>query len=300
MRIILLITIVLFSYINAIELGTLATGKKDGMYYKMGKDISDLFKKYNINLKPIETRGSYDNLSILDGHYIKNQNTFFAIVQKDAIAYYNYIQYTKHNRTIFNKIPAVISLGIEQIHILANIDSDFDFDRRKTYKVFCGDRESGTCITTKYIEKAYNFKFIYVNSKESTVLTKLKEGMVDLVFKVVEKPNNFFKNLEDVKFIDFPTNFTMEDMYIHSEITKEDYPWIEENIHAFAVSKVLVTNLYEKKYAPILANIANILTLNKTYIEKKYGDHWKNVDFNYTNFRKMSRASRKVILTNLK
>ncbi len=300
MKIILLITIFLFNYANAIEFGTLATGTKSGMYYKLGSDISGLFKKYGINLKPIVTRGSYDNLSILNGHYVKNKNTFFAIVQKDAISYYNYIQYNKNKKSIINKIPAIISLGIEQIHILANINSDFDFEKRKTYKVFCGDMESGTCITTKYIEKAYNFKFIYVNSKEDTVLTKLKEGMIDLVFKVVEKPNSFFQHLEDVKFIDLPTNFIMEDMYVHSELTKEDYPWIDEDIHAFAVQKVLVTNLYEKKYAPIMANIANILTLNKTYLEKNYGKYWKNVDFSYTNFKKMSRASKKVILKNLK
>jgi TRAP-type uncharacterized transport system substrate-binding protein len=295
MRIILSILFVFINFLSAIELGTIATASKSGMYYKLGQDISGLLKEYNINLTTINTAGSYENMDILNGNYIENKNTFFAIVQKDTISYYNYLQYTNNDVSILNKIPAVLSLGIEQIHLIALEDSEFDFERRKTYKVYCGEKESGSCITARYIEKAYDFKFIYINSKKENMFKKLEDGMVDMIISVAEAPAKSFENLEGVKLLDLPTNFVMEDMYIHSDITKENYSWMDEDIHAFAVSKVLVTNLSDKKYEPVIENLVKILILNKKYLAKKYGEHWDRVDFSYTNFKKISKAAKRVI-----
>lgn len=284
-----------FTSIQAIELGTLATASKTGKYYQLGSDISALLKNYSLNLKPIVTGGSYENMSILNGNFVENKNTFFAIVQKDVISYYNYLQYTNNNISILNKIPAILSLGIEQIHILALEDSEFDFEQRKTYKVYCGNKDGGSCVTAKYMAKAYGFQFIYVNSKKENRFKKLEDGMIDLIISVIEAPALLFSDLEGVKLVDLPTNFVMEDMYTHSILKKKDYPWIEEDIHAFAVAKVLVTNLSDKKYDPIIENLVKILILNKEYLTKEYGEYWNDIDFNYMNYKKFSRASKKVI-----
>lgn len=287
--------VLLFNSIYAIEFGTLATASKSGKYYQIGLDISDLLKKYSINLKPIETQGSYENLDILNGNFIKENYTFFAIVQKDAISYYNYIQYATKGESVLAKIPAILSLGVEQIHILALEDQNFDFENRKTFKVYCGEPEGGSCITAKYIEKAYDFKFVYVNSKKENSITKLQNEMVDLIISVISAPSVEFKDLEGVDFIDLPTNFVMEDMYTHSEIKKKDYPWMIEDIHAFAVPKVLVTNLSDKKYNPIIENFIKIMVLNKKYLSVNYGEYWDEMDFKYVNYKKFSKSSKKVI-----
>jgi TRAP-type uncharacterized transport system substrate-binding protein len=286
--------------LHAIEFGTIATASKSGMYYQLGKDISGLLKNYDINLTPINTAGSYENMSILNGKFVKNQNTFFAIVQKDTISYYNYLQYTNNGESILNKIPAILSLGIEHIHLLALEESEFDFDRRKTYKVYCGSKESGSCVSARYIEKAYEFKFVYVNSKKENRFDKLREGMVDIVISVTEAPAKDFKDLEGIKLLDLPTNFIMEDMYVHSNITKEDYAWNIEDIHAFAVPKVLVTNLVDKQYDPVIENFVKIMILNKSYLAQKYGKHWDKIDFSYTGFKKMAKPAKRVILESLK
>lgn len=300
MRIVVGILFFCVSVLNAIEFGTIATASKTGMYYKLGQDISSLLKNYNINLTPINTQGSYENMAILNGNYVKNQNTFFAIVQKDTISYYNYLQYTNNNESILSKIPAVLSLGIEHIHFITLEDAEFDFEHRKTYKVYCGEKESGSCVTARYVEKAYDFKFIYVNSKKENRFDKLREGMIDMVISVTEAPAKDFKELEGMKLVDLPTNFVMEDMYVHSTITKNDYPWLDEDIHAFAVSKVLVTNLSDKKYDPVIENLVKILILNKKYLAKEYGAHWDKIDFSYTNFKKMSKPAKKIVLESLK
>lgn len=286
---------IFYNFLFSYELGTIATASKGGMYYKLGSDISHLLKKYDIKLEPITTQGSYENLAILNGNYVQNKNTFFAIVQKDAISYYNYVQYKTHEKSIYHKLPAILSLGTEQIHILSLEENEYDFDKRKTFKVYCGEKEGGSCITARYIEKAYGFNFIYINSKAETVMEKMKSGMVDLMISVIEAPASKFKNLEGVKLIDLPTNFIMEDMYTHSQIKKEDYPFLSEDIHAFAVPKVLVTNLNEKKYAPIIESLVKIIILNKGLLEKEYGDYWGKIDFNYTKYKKISPYAKQVI-----
>ena len=187
-------------------------------------------------------------------------------------------------------------MGIEQIHIFTLESSKYDFEKRKTYKVFCGSEQGGSCITAKYIEKAYDFNFIYVNSKPENVINRLKDGSIDLAFKVTAAPATYFKDATDLKFVDLPTNFIMEDMYSHSVLKRKDYPWIDEDIHAYAVPKVLVTNLHDKKYDPIIENLTKILILNKRYLAKEYGKYWNDIDFLNMKFKKMSRPARDVIL----
>lgn len=278
------------------DLGTLATASATGKYYKMGQDISSILKNYNITLKPIVTGGSYENMDIMNGSFVENKNTFFAIVQKDVISYYNYLQYTNNEKnSILDKIPAVLSLGIEQIHLITLDNTNYDYDKRKTFKVWCGDENGGSCITAKYIEKAYNFKFVYVNAKKENRFERLKDGTVDVVISVIEAPATDFADLKGFKLIDLPTNFIMEDMYTHSMVTKKDYPWLGEDIHAFAVPRVLITNLSDEKYNPIVANLTKILILNQPYLAKTYGDYWSKMDFSYTSFKKMSTPAKEVI-----
>jgi TRAP-type uncharacterized transport system substrate-binding protein len=295
MKYFLISILFLITSLQAKDLGTIATASKTGSYYKLATDISSILKEYDLDLEPVETAGSYENISILNGTFLENKNTYFAIVQKDVIAYYNYMQFKLDGKGILSKIPAVLSLGTEQIHILALEDNEYDFEQRKEYKVYCGDIDSGSCVSAKYIEKAYNFKFEYINSVKENSIAMLEEGVVDLIISVIKVPSEDFKNLEGIKFVDLPTNFIMEDMYTHSFIKKEDYSWVEEEVHSFAVAKVLITNLTDKKYDPIIETIVKILVLNKDALGKDYGEYWNEIDFNYTNYKKFSKASKRVL-----
>ena len=280
-----------FSY----NLGTLATASENGMYYKLGNEIAQVLKKYDVDLEPITTAGSYENLDILNNNIVDNKNTFFAIVQKDAIQYYNYLQYVNTQKSIYHKIPAVLSLGTEQIHIITLDGNEYDFESQKEYTVYCGGQYGGSCISAQYIEQAYGFKFTYVNSEFENLIDKLKDGSLDLIFSVIEAPAEKFQNFEGVKLVDLPTNFVMEEMYTHSTIKVDDYPFLSEDIHAFSVAKVLVTNLNDEKYAPVIENLVRILMLNKEFLAKEYGEHWAKIDFYYTNYKKMSLPAKKVI-----
>jgi hypothetical protein len=66
-------------------------------------------------------------------------------------------------------------------------------------------------------------------------------------------------------------------------------------MHAFAVPKVLITNLADAKYAPIIENIVKIVVLNKKLLAQEYGAYWNNIDFFYYNFKKMSPYAQKTL-----
>ena len=287
---------VLFVYnMFAINLGSLATASNNGVYYQMGKDISILLSSYKIQLKPISTDGSFENISILDGHDVKHKNTYFAIVQKDAISYYNFAQHTSSGTSVYKKIPAILSLGTEQIHIFTSKKNNFNFENRKTYKVYCGGSESGSCITAEYIEKAYHFKFIYVNTQKETVAEKLQNGMLDLHISIISAPAKKYENLKNLKLVTLPKNLIMDTMYTHKNVNKSVYNWLDESIDMYSVPRVLITSLTDKKYDVVIDSIVKIILKNRNKLKMENPDIWADTNYEYTNYKNFSNVSKKII-----
>ena len=279
----------------AIDLGNLATASKTGAYYQMGKDLTELLSQYNINLKPVNTDGSFENMSILDGHAVKHKNTYFAIVQKDSISYYNYTQRLNSGKSIFKKIPAILSLGTEQIHIFTAKDNNFNFKTRKSYKIYCGKRESGSCITAEYIEKAYNFDFKYVNTSSDNLEEKLKKGELDLFISVITAPAKKYENRKNVKLIELPNNLIMDTMYTTSTLNTNTYNWLDVPTKVFSVQKVLMTNLNKKKYEVVIDSIVKVILLKRDSLKEKNPKLWKDVDFSYMSYKYFSPISRNIV-----
>jgi len=286
----------LFTYnVFAINLGSIATASNNGVYYKMGKDISSILSPYKIQLKPVSTDGSFENISILDGHDVKHKNTYFAIVQKDAISYYNYTQRTSSGKNMYNKIPAVLSLGTEQIHIFTSKNNNFNFENRKTYKVYCGQSEGGSCISAEYIEKAYNFKFIYVNTKKETVEQKLQNGMLDLYISVISAPAKKYENMKNLKLVSLPTNLIMDTMYTHKNVNTSIYDWVDESIDMYSVPRVLITSLTDKQYDVVIDSIVKIILKNRNKLKIQYPDVWGNINYEYVSYKNFSKVSKEII-----
>jgi TRAP-type uncharacterized transport system substrate-binding protein len=281
--------------LQAYEFGNIATASKTGKYYELAVDMQSLLKKYDINITPVLTSGSYENLAILDGKSIALQDTFFAIVQKDAIAYYSYLRYKETQKSVFKTLPAILSLGTEQIHVLVKEDSDIDFDVPTAYNVYCGDESGGACVTAQYIQEAYNLQFNYINANKEEVLNAIRNGTIDIEIRVQEAPIGDLFEVQGIELLDMPTNFVMEEMYLSEEVTKTQYPWLIEDMHIYAVPRVLITNLDEEKYEPVIESFVKIMLLNKEYLASKEHGFWTDIDFTYMDYKKFSKASRRVI-----
>ena len=271
--------------IYAINIGTILSSKDDEISYKLANDIKDLLNKYDIKLQVNNNNNSKDSINKLINN---KKNYFFAIVKKDAISFVN----AKNN--IYKKIPSILSLGNDQIHIFKNETKDIDFYKQKEFTVFCGDENSDSCITSKYIQKAYDFNFTYIKSSKN-IFDDLKNNKFDLYISIKRSPYEKYKNLLNIDLIDLPTNFTMEDMYLHGKILADDYSFLLENIHSFTSSRVLVTNLNNKKYEAIIKNIIKIILYNKNRLIEK-NKYWEHIDFQYFDFKKFSKVSKRIIL----
>lgn len=281
--------------IMAYNLGSIIVDGKTEIDYKLASDMSDLLEKYEIDSNLTLTVNSYENLENLHKAMEENSSKYFSIIQKDAIKYYNSLQYELNQEVLYEKLPVVLSLGEKQIHIISNKNNEFNFETQKEFSIYCGEKNSNSCISAQYIEKAYDFNFTYNTGTFYENIQKLKDSSIDLLFLVDDVPSNKIEALNDIKLVDLPTNFEMEKMYTHFNINSSTYSFLDEDIHTFAVSRALVTNLSDDQYAPVIESIIKIIMLNKELLVKKSGQHWENIDFYYTKYKKMAPNAKKTI-----
>ena len=285
-----LIFVICINYLFAIDIGTINI-QNDNNLVEQTKDIQKLLNKYEINIKINKNDNSHDAINTLITNVSDN---FFAIVNKDTI--YNYNKQSKQNKSIYSQIPAILSLGEEQIHIFTNINNEFDFDIKKDYKVYCEDNISNSCITARFVASMYELDFTFLNSSIDTIEDDLKSNKIDLFISVKKAPAKEFINFIDVKLIDLPTNFKMEDMYINTQLSSDTYSFIDEDMHIYSVKQVLITNLKSKKYNALINNIIKIIVLNKDYLYKNNPKIWNENDFSYIKYNKFLKTAKLTIL----
>ena len=292
MKIFFILLCVLVLDLFAVNFGTILSNDSNESNL-IANDIKLLLKNYKIDIRNEKVNSSYEAIQKL---LEKEDNSYFAIVNKDAITYYNKTQNSKYSqKSIYNDIPAILSLGSEQIHIFTSNKNDFDFELQKKFKVYCGEKNSDSCIALDYIQKAYKFNFEYINSNEKSIFHDLKSNKIDLYISVKKAPYSPYVNLKGLNLIDLPTNFKMEDMYIHSTISNSDYPYIDDKIHSFSASRVLITNLNESKYKNIITSFLKVILLNKEYLIKDGKLYWEDIDFLYFEYKKFSLEAKKTI-----
>jgi len=293
----LMIKFILFYFIfilniHALNLGNFLIENNNKLSHELSLDIKNLLSEYDISINIKENNNSSINIDKLINN---NDTNFFALVNKDSIEYFN-ANYNDDYKTnsIYKKIPAILALGSEQIHIFANENKLFDFELNKKYKVYCGSKNSSSCISTYNIEKSYGFDFTYIDIKEDEIFKSLSKGNIDLYFYVGVAPVKKFKDLNGVTLLDLPTNFVMENTYINNKISADDYLFLNDDIHTFSSPKVLITTLKDSKYNIVIKDLIKIILLNKSYLNKK-NILWNNIDFEYFEFKAFSKISKKNI-----
>ena len=162
---------------------TIATGFRDGTYYKMGMDLKDVWQKVGINAYVKESRGAWQNLiDILD------DKVDFAITQLDAYALAA-AEFEKNTGKKFQNYVKVVSvLHPEEIHILSagKINSFIELDGAN---VGCGPKNSGSCITASFLAYAFNIKMNLINASYEDSLKMLEQGKIDALMEAYKTTN---------------------------------------------------------------------------------------------------------------
>jgi len=288
----LIVILLCINYMYAINIGTISI-KNDDNLISMSKDIQKILKKYKINSKIQIENNSLDSIEKL----INNKtNNYFAIVNYDSILEYNNKKSKKYGRSIYRNIPVILTLGSEQLHIFTNENNEFEFDIKKEYSVYCGKKDSDSCISAKYIEKVYGFIFTYKKSNIKEIQSDLQNNKIELFISVKKAPYKGFLNFKNIKLVDLPTNFKMEDIYLNSQLKTDTYTFLDEDMHIYGVNRVLITNIKDKKYDALIKNMVKIIMLNKNYLDKNNKIIWEDVDFMYFRYKKFSKVSKNTII----
>ncbi len=225
---------------------SIATGSKRGTYFAFGKQIAEISKdKVLVEVK--NSNGSEDNIRRMDGF----ENVAIGIVQSDVISRFKFS--TKpEERKMADQLRLITPLYDEEVHLLANksVRSFKDLDGKK---VSAGREGSGTYMTAQLLSQVLDIEPEFIAQKEGQALQALKNGQVEAMLFVGGKPLNYFVKLNE-RFRKYPQDF--EDIhvvsistsdfpdglsYVSSELTRQDYAWMESDVETIAIKALMVS-----------------------------------------------------------
>jgi TRAP transporter TAXI family solute receptor len=268
----------------------MVTGSKTGTYYRFGKDIADLGKKYGMNIVVKESEGSLDNIERMQSR----ENAAFGIVQSDVLG----VLYLKKPE-VAKKLVMIYPFYSEEVHIIAhkNIKSFTDLNQKT---IATGTKGSGNWLTMAYL-------FHKMRIKPAREITRLKpldaliyvlEGKIDAMIYVAGKPVPLFSKMEDlytrpkykplidnVHFIPLNNPEMLKEYYVSSEISYFDYSWVKEKIPTISVKALLVSfdfsgskSPYYKKRCEQLRHLSTMIKNNFELLKREGHEKWNEVN----------------------
>lgn len=260
------------------EIGIIS-GSKTGTYIKIAHDIAYVMGKEHIKVKVYEGN-SLENIKGVLG----NKKYQFAIVQSDALNYYDREIYKKGK--LSDEIKMLFPLYNEEIHIVVNkkskINSVADLEGKRVNM-----STSGSWVTGQNIKNEVGINWIEDRESNRTVAFKeLLNNKLDAIIYVSGKPTGDFVWKKEIskyiKLIPYES-----DMYTPTIISSKDYDWVEGEVKSSAVKSILVTYNYTeekakkyprfREYIQNIKNIALIVNNNLTYLREHRHPKWKEI-----------------------
>ncbi|WKW52199.1 TAXI family TRAP transporter solute-binding subunit [Rhodomicrobium lacus] len=224
---------------------SIATGQKDGTYYRFGQDISRVVQEVcSGSLQVKESAGSLANLRRLRNEPF----TQLAIVQSDVL---NFVvvnsEASREFGDYYKRFKIVYPLYQEEIHVVTKRGSGIrtlsDLAGRR---VAIGEPDSGTKLTSILLLRSLNLQVDQVEIKPSVALGRLLgQGQdIDAFIAVGGKPYplldidaNEGRDLELVPITE-PEVFNI---YNRTTIRADDYRWLQHDVPGASLSAVLIT-----------------------------------------------------------
>jgi TRAP-type uncharacterized transport system substrate-binding protein len=264
------------SLVFASDLGKIATGNINGTYIELGKDISRLMFEYNIKIDPIDTLGSSENLDLLTNDITKGEDIYWAIVQKDALKYY---QYKNPEKEINKKIKAVLPIYNEGIHIFVKEGSSFKVDASRNFKVAVSSKHSGSYITAKYLESALGAKFDYLFIDFNRAKKFLIANEIDMYIEVIALKNQKFLNITGLDLLELHDEMPNNDIYAKKMIDSNTYSWLKKDTSIYTIPSVIITNVIEEENDKTIEAFIKIILANYKNLQTTGNKKWKEIDF---------------------
>ena len=268
----------LFVQSHAQEIGLLG-GSTAGTYIKFAQDIREIAQGVlDINVSP---GGSLSNIEKV----LHDKHTQFAIVQYDALLYYETFKFQQ----LREKIKMILPLYHEEIHLIARKDAHINHVRDLNGKRVNMDKQNSGCwVTATVMREKLGFDWQEYNYVPAEALRQLLSGNIDAFIYTCGKPAPVLAELgadvsERIKLVPIE----LEGVYVDSIIEQGTYPWQEGDIRTKATTAVLISyNYTEEENAPErfrgyvrdIRTIIDLVCKNLDDLGNTKHPKWKEVD----------------------
>jgi TRAP-type uncharacterized transport system substrate-binding protein len=254
----------------------LMTGPKQGTYYQVGQEIAEQTEEVGLHLEIISTEGSWANIVGLF-----NNDAEFAIFQIDAFRQAARNLYNNSAEDIHNEIRVVMPLYHEEIHVIKAKGRTLDFATEEQFVVGCGRENSGSCLSSGVIADFYGKKFRYVYKDYENALDDLRAGLLDLVVITAGKPHGLLLQQSGLDLVSLPRTHKAVDIYLYTDITPEDYPWLERPVATYSVRSVLATMIQEQEGLAndLVGTLHFAIQVNQDKLKRDGHPKWRDVFF---------------------
>lgn len=289
---VLLWVLVIFVYsmtqLHAQELRNMSilTGQKTGTYFRFGNDIADLLRnECGADISVKESQGSLANLQRLR-HETHSQ---LAIVQQDTLDYLKKAASADTKlQDIVKSIRYVFPLYSEEVHLVTTKGSGIRNLRDIANKrIAIGEGASGTYLTASFIMllSGINVQKVEIGQIEGLrrlLLPESDPNRIDALFYVAGAPVKLFT--ENLALRDKLAGVAIDDpavleRYNASQLTSDDYGWIDGRVNTVRVRSVLMTYDFQQEQCENVGMVANRVKANLKALKEGAGHaKWNEVE----------------------
>ena len=213
--------------------------------------------------------------------------TPFGIVQSDVLEYMlGFVKSDRDIKSIVSRSGVVFPLYNEEVHVLARagMESLEDLNGRR---VGVGSAGSGTNLTATTILGIAQVSVHEQMLSELDALNALRTNELDAFFYVAGAPIDLFLREvttdDNMKLIPI-TNPSLLDYYQPVKITKENYPWLKNDVDTIAVKAMLMAydfdpagSSYQRRSCATVAEVTYLVAHNLRQLRSQGHKKWNDV-----------------------
>jgi TRAP transporter TAXI family solute receptor len=274
----------------------MVTGSNTGTYIRFGRDIADVARNQGVSILVKESEGSLANIRRM----MSKENAALGIVQSDVLGFLA-TSADANMRSISSRIRLVFPFYNEEVHLFARKDiqqlSDLNGKR-----VVVGTKGSGNWLTANNILRLASIRpGESLEMPPSKAVSAVLTGKADAMFYVAGKPVTVFTRIRDlldnpdyaplvkqVHFLSLDDPAILNE-YVDSNISTDDYSWLDEGVRTAAVKAILVSvdfsskhNAYYRQRCDQLGKLGEAIRQQFDYLKSTGHPKWQEVDLEQT------------------
>jgi TRAP transporter TAXI family solute receptor len=286
-----------FSVVQAQAQGIgMVTGSNTGTYIRFGRDIAEIARSKGVSIIVKESEGSLANIRRM----MSNENAGLGIVQSDVLSFLTTADDVSM-RSISSRIRLMFPFYNEEVHLFVRkeIQQLSDLNGKR---VVVGTKGSGNWLTANNILRLASIRpGESLEMPPSEAVSAVLAGKADAMFYVAGKPVTVFTRIQalldnpayaplvkQVHFLSLDDPAILNE-YVASDISTDDYAWLDEGVRTAAVKAVLVSvdfsskqNGYYRQRCDQLANLGKAIREQFDHLKATGHPKWKEVDLEQT------------------